>query len=340
MTIPSDKTLRLERTKLNPQPPKGRNTTLIMALVAGIAAAALAYVFLNRQQSPTVVTVQAPPQLQSVVVATRDIPVRQPITPDMVRLDSVPPSKVNPNSATTLSAVEGQISVNPILKNAQVASTDVQPRSDKWGLSMVVPKGKRAITIALDPVSSVAGFVKPGDYVDVLSTFAGHKGQSLTRVVLQNVPLLATGSQVLPSSAPAPASTSTGNGADTNAANPDGAAGPKPVDVPNATVIVTPQDAEKLIMAVSKGRLQLALRSQGDTNIDEIPSVHESAVTTVAPESTSTASVKTVVKIVKVPVMPPVGGLQRPSNIGILPTPPSTITVIRGAAAQSVSVSP
>jgi len=339
MTIPSDKTLRLERTKLNPQQPKGRNTTLIMAVVAGVAAAALAYVFLNKQQTTVVQAPPPPPQMQSVVVATRDIPIRQPITADMVRLASVPPSKVNPNAATTLSSVEGQVSVNPILKDAQLATTDVQPRNSDLGISMIVPKGKRAITIALDPVSSVAGFVKPGDYVDVLSTFAGRKGQSLTRVVLQNVPLLATGSQVMATNAPAPAATSTNGTPPPNAANPDGTPGPKSQDVPNATVIVTPQDAEKLIMAVSKGRLQLALRSQGDTSIDEIPTVHESAVTTVPPESTATASVRTVVKIVKVPVTPPLGLL--PNTGGVTPAPvPSTITVIRGAAPQTVTVSP
>src|SRR5258708_5449872 len=120
MTIPSDKTLRLERTKLNPQQPKGRNTTLIMAVVAGIAAAALAYVFLSKQQQQVQAPAPVQPQLQSVVVATRDIPIRQQITPDMVKLASVPPSKMSPNAATTLSAVEGQISVNPITKDAQL----------------------------------------------------------------------------------------------------------------------------------------------------------------------------------------------------------------------------
>ena len=65
MTIPSDKTLRLERTKLNPQQPKGRNTTLIMALVAGVAAAALAYVFLSKQGTQTPPPAQVAPQPSS-----------------------------------------------------------------------------------------------------------------------------------------------------------------------------------------------------------------------------------------------------------------------------------
>jgi pilus assembly protein CpaB len=339
MTIPSDKTLRLERTKLTPQAPRGRNTTLIMALVAGLAAAALAYVFLNHQQTQTAVQPPPPPPTP-VVVATRRIDVRQPITPDMVRLVNMQPSKVTPNAATSFNAVLGQVTVNPIEKDAQIATTDVQPGIG-LGLSFQVPPGMRAVTIALDPISSVAGYVKPGDYVDILCTFNGQQGQSITRTVLQKVYLMATGSQVLAAAAPPPAGATVGGGQpQANAANPDGAAS-QAREVPNATVQVTPSDAEKLFMAVSKGQMRLALRTPTDNNVDEVPIVKESSVTMIHPVATGggAPTVRTVVKYVKVPVPAPL------SNITPMPVPtpapaPSPITVIRGSTATVVPVAP
>jgi pilus assembly protein CpaB len=339
MTIPSDKTLRLERTKLTPQAPRGRNTTLIMALVAGVAAAALAYLFLARP--PATTAPPPPPPMTPVVVATRKIDIRQPITPEMVRLVNMQPSKVTPSAATSFNAVLGQVSVNPIEKDAQIATTDVQPGTG-LGLSFQVPPGMRAVTIALDPVSSVAGYVKPGDYVDIMCTFNGQQGQSITRTVLQKVYLMATGSQVLPTAAPPPTGSTVGSSQPpTNAANPDGAAS-KPIDVPNATVQVTPADAEKLFMAVSKGQMRLALRTPTDTNVDEVPVVKESSVTMMHPTATvaGAPAVKTKIVYVKVPApIPPVSGLTPMP----MPTPapaPSPITVIRGSTATVVPVAP
>jgi pilus assembly protein CpaB len=240
--------------------------------------------------------------------------------------------------------VLNQVAVNPIAQGQQIAITDVQPPSGLIGFSYLLKPGQRAITIALDPISSVAGFVKPGDHVDILCTFNGKPGRTLTRTVLENVYLLATGSQVLPSSTPQPQSTTTigGNNNNSNATNPDGeGSGAKPVDIPNATVLVSPTDAEKLILAVQKGKLQLALRSPTDQTMDEIPSVHESVVTTQPPDVAAGGGggVRTVVKYIKVPAtMPPLGNL--PPVAGNLAPMQSSVMVIRGAQSSAVSVSP
>ena len=80
--------------------------------------------------------------------------------------------------------------------------------------------------MALDPVSGVAGFLRPGDHVDVIATFDAGNGQSVTRTVLQNVSLLAVGSQVLPTHAPANEGVLNGNGQavqpDSGTAKPQG----------------------------------------------------------------------------------------------------------------------
>jgi pilus assembly protein CpaB len=121
----------------------------------------------------------------------------------------------------------------------------VQERSAALGLAFVVNPGMRAVTVALDPVIGVAGFLRPGNHVDVVATFNINDG-AVTKTVLQDQILLATGSQVI--------NTSEAPGRGTQQEN-----------VPNATLSLDPADAEKLILAESKGKLRLTLRAQGDT---------------------------------------------------------------------------
>ncbi|MEO7717855.1 MAG: Flp pilus assembly protein CpaB [Capsulimonas sp.] len=338
MSTPSDKTLRLERTKLNPQGPKGRNTTLIIAVVAGSAAALLAFILLSRrptETAPAPVAVVAP-VMSSIVVASKDIPARTIITNDMVKIDNVAQTKLTGQESALPADVLGKVANVPIAAGAPIMTSAVMAKDPGLGLSYTFPAEFRAMTIALDPVSSVAGFLKPGDHVDVLSTFDAGHGQSLTRTVLQDVTLLATGQTAMQSY-------SAGSGGVLNSgANPattDGTA-PKAQDIPNATVIVTPKDAQTLMLAASKGKLMLTLRAAGDTLKQEIPSVRLSAVSTIPPDYGGVPAPRPQPAPYNPPV-PLVAPLPGPSvaTTNIIPMP-STVTVIRGSAASSVSVGP
>ncbi|WP_080994042.1 Flp pilus assembly protein CpaB, partial [Vibrio campbellii] len=104
-------------------------------------------------------------------------------------------------------------------------------------LAALIPENKRAITIRVNDVIGVAGFLLPGNKVDILNTISSGKGKSAsTKTVLKNIKVLAV---------------------DQTAKTNDN----KPVIVRAVTLEVTPKEAEKLLSENSKGKIQLALRN-------------------------------------------------------------------------------
>ena len=119
----------------------------------------------------------------------------------------------------------------------------------------LIPPGMRAVSVRVNEVVSVAGFVQPGTRVDVLLT--GNPGgatEQQTSTVLENVAVLATGQRL-----------------ERNAA---GEASSAPV----ITLLVSPDDAQKLTLAGNQGRIQLTLRNPVDTKQEELPSVKADAL--------------------------------------------------------------
>ena len=346
MSTPSDKTLRLERTKLTPQPPRGgRNTTLIVAVVAGVAAAILAGVWLRNQQSAPAQVVVAPPQQTAptttqVLIAAEDVPAQTPITATMVSQGQVPVANAKPGVFTSSAGVAGAyISMKPLKKGDQIVAGDIMLNQQQFaGLSSMLKPGERAMTIALDPTSSVAGFIKPRDHVDVIGTFSVQQ-RTITRTVLQNVELLATGTQVEwqkqdPTAQPQNQGMLSSNNNDPNAPQPKPAA---PAEIPNATLRVKPIEAEKLILAAQRGKLMLALRSNTDETQSVVPLVDETAVTTI--------HVPTVGGGVYAPPppAPPITPMRAISAVAPAqpiapPPPPPSVTVVRGSTPSTVNV--
>lgn len=109
------------------------------------------------------------------------------------------------------------------------------------GLPAMITEGKRAISIGADEVTGVAGFAMPGNYVDVLVSAKDSQGVAFSRIVLEGVKILAVKQQTK--------------------ANPD-----EPVVVNAVTLEMTPQEAERLDLARSVGKLSLVLRSEFDRN--------------------------------------------------------------------------
>src|SRR5439155_16731747 len=111
------------------------------------------------------------------------------------------------------------------------------------GLPIIIRDGMRAMSVRVDEVIGVAGFVLPGTHVDVLLSLdkGDNRSQSITRTILQNVQILAAGQSVT--------------------RDKEG----KPQTVSVVTLLVSPEDAELLVLATKEGRLQLALRNTLDT---------------------------------------------------------------------------
>ncbi|MES2220536.1 MAG: Flp pilus assembly protein CpaB [Acidobacteriota bacterium] len=117
------------------------------------------------------------------------------------------------------------------------------------GLTTKIPDGMRALALRSDEVVGVAGFLFPGSHVDVLVTYRSTIApEPATATVLQNVEVLAAGSQVHP--------------------NLDG----KPSSVDVVTVLVTPNDAERVVLASTQGTIHFVLRNSGDHGqVDSVP---------------------------------------------------------------------
>jgi pilus assembly protein CpaB len=188
-----------------------------------------------------------------VVVAAEPIEIGSKLTDHDLRFALVPQSSVPPGAFTRKSQVVGRGAVLPISPGDFVLPNKLAAEDAGAGLPSMIPQGMRAVSVRVNDVVSVAGFVQPGTRVDVLST--GSQGnERQTTTVLENVAVIAVGKNL-----------------DRNAP-PDAA--PAPV----ITLLVSPGDAQKLALSSQEGRIQLALRNPLDTRKGGIGATKTSAL--------------------------------------------------------------
>jgi len=133
---------------------------------------------------------------------------------------------------------------DPVLRRDLASSTS-------FGLSAKIPDGMRATAVKTNEVLNIAGFIFPGSRVDVLVTLRGENNaaSTMTRTVLQNVQVLSTGTKMDP--------------------DPNG----KPENVTIITLLVTPEESEKLALAENQGTIQFVLRNGGDSASTNTPAI-------------------------------------------------------------------
>ena len=184
-----------------------------------------------------------------VVVAADDIQVGARIEEHDVRIANLPPSSLPANTYDRRSKVLGHGVVVPIAKGEFILPSKLAGEDAGAGLPSLIPNGMRAVSVRVNEVVSVAGFVTPGTRVDVLLTGTPEGGNDQqTTTVLQNVRVIAAG-HTLEHSA-------TGEAQNTAV----------------ITLLVSPDDAQRLTLASSQGHIQLALRSPLDTKQDDVAS--------------------------------------------------------------------
>ncbi len=236
-----------------------RRQAIIVAVICGVLAALLSYAYLRR-----VGTARQPvaPTTATVVLAQVDVPVGTRLSPAMLGTKSIPVDQVPTDAVLSIQEASGWVAVAPIAPGELITRSNAREPSSTLGLSFLVPEGMRAVTVALDQVSGLSGLGKPGDHVDVIVTFdLPTTNTTLTRTVLQDVEVLAMGTQVTP-----------GEEKPRVAGEGEGAPPPPKVE-PTATLAVTPQDAERLVLADSEGKIRLSLRRAGDKSYVQLPSV-------------------------------------------------------------------
>jgi pilus assembly protein CpaB len=214
---------------------------LVAALIISVAITSVFYLNITRRQG------SARPQTKMVIAAASGLQPGTTLTADNltqvswpvnVTLDGLIEKKEDAVGRVLIYAVEAN---EPVLKHALAPI-------GSFGLSAKIPDGMRATSVKTNEVMNVAGFIFPGSHVDVLVTMRGDNSaqSTLTRTVLQNVQVLATGTKMDP--------------------DPNG----KPENVSVVTLLVTPEQSEKLALAQNQaaqnqGTIHFVLRNGGDS---------------------------------------------------------------------------
>jgi len=182
-----------------------------------------------------------------VIVAVDDIQVGARVEDHDVRIARFPISGLPPGAYTKKSQVLGRGVIIPISRGEFILPSKLAPENAGSGLPSLIPPGMRAVSVRVNEVVSVAGFVGPGTRVDVLLTGTPNGStEPQTTTVLQNVAVIASGH--------------------TLERNASGEAQSTPV----ITLLASPEDAERLTLASSEGKIQLSLRNPLDTHQDSV----------------------------------------------------------------------
>ena len=294
---------------------------LALAMLAGMAAAGLAYFGLAAGQTQGAIG-SAGERPVAVVVAARDLPARRLLAAATLRVRRLPASDVPAGSVAAPEELAGQVTTCAIGAGQPVTRGMVTARSASPGLAGSVGPARRAVSVALDPDSGAAGFLEPGDHVDVLATFEAAGGQgAVTRTILQDARLLALGGRTDGDEKPAT----------------------------SATLEVTPRAAQVLALAAARGKVQLALRGLDDAAQPPVPALDSAEETgqMAPPEPVGAWHAKPAQPPAK-PAQPPAkpakpAARPRPAAAPAAPKAAATaalprITVIRGSETTTVTV--
>jgi pilus assembly protein CpaB len=198
----------------------------------------------------------------SVLVAKKDIPKGTIVDTDNFDASIVPNQFVQPGAVTSLDRVSGMMAIVSIAKGEQVTLSKLAYPRQAGGLAEVIPSGKRAITISVDNISSLAGMVKAGDNVDVIAMIPQAvpigDGKTATQLAVlpmfQNVLILAVGQE-------------------TTAVQKTNGRYRKEIKQetnPLITLALTPQEASLIAFVQEQGKIRLTLRSPADSKIEPV----------------------------------------------------------------------
>jgi len=251
------------------QMPKQR-IILIGGIVLGVMAVFMINVYLNQQRQ--LIIQSAKEKLEkmrasqaSVLVAKNDIPRGVAITSDSLEAKIIPAQFTQPQAVTSLDRISGMVTIAPISKGEQVTLTKLSYSRQTGGLSENTPVGKRAITISVDNISSLAGMIKAGDYVDVLviipipvQTPEGKQVTQPTVIPLfQNILVLAVGQET--STAVIPADEARLKAKER-----------KEVSSPLITLALAPLEANLISFVQEQSKIRLVMRSPADAKIEPV----------------------------------------------------------------------
>jgi len=220
-----------------------RNKRLILALSGAVLCGLLAVMLVTRYLASVQEYTR---ELNNVVVAKSEIPLGAKIAVEQLALAPIPNGSAPEGAFRKLEEAVGRVAIIPIGVREPVTNRKLAPEGTGAGLQAVIPEGYRALTVKVDEVVGVSGFVMPGSFVDVVAVIlpvaqsAASQGP-ISKIVLQNIKVLASGGSI---------------------DQPENQR--EPSSVRAVTLLVTPEQAEKLVLAANESKLQLVMRNFGD----------------------------------------------------------------------------
>ena len=251
------------------------------------------------------------------------IPIGSKIIPEQIMVVQFPKESTPDGAFESPEKLAGRVAVMNIAAREPITESRLAPEGTAAGLSAIIPEGYRAMTVKVDDAAGISGFIMPGALVDVVVVIDPREGSGMqdpiSKIVLQNIKVLANGQNI-------------DKPKDEREAN----------SVKAVTLQVTPEQAEKLALASSEGKLQLMMRSQVDQGDEQTPGVNkrgllsgDKAMPAPEPGSLKSEQPKSEAKPVRrsssVSTPKPVAAAPAPQ-----PTPRTQVEMIEGAKKRNV----
>ena len=234
-----------------------RNKRLLLVLACAVIFGLVAATLISRYLSTYALAYNK--NFNKVVIARAEIPLGSRITAEQLASVQFPRNATPDGVYDTADKLIGRVAITNIAAREPITDFKLAPEGTAGGLSAVIPEGYRAITVKVDDVVGISGFVMPGSLVDVVvvidppaNVVSSSSQGRISKIVLQNIKVLANGQNIdRPKN-------------DRDASN-----------VSSVTLQVTPEQAEKLALAVSEGRLQLVMRNSTDQDDAPTPGANK-----------------------------------------------------------------
>ena len=237
-----------------------RNRIFAVLAIAILAGGGLAYGTYNLVQNQPAQT--AAMATQPVVVAAADLQLGAELKKEDLTVVNFPAGQAPEGTFSQPADLVGRGLIVPVVKNEPILRRKLASKEAGAGLPPVIPEGMRAVSVRVNEVIGVAGYVLPGTRVDVVATASPNDAHADTtsKLILSNVQVLTAGTRM----------------------EQDQEKG-KPVQVTVVTLLVNPEQSERLALASTEGKIQLALRNPLDQGAPETPGIKTAALVGVGP---------------------------------------------------------
>ena len=232
-----------------------RNRLFLVLALAVLMGGGLAFATYNAINGQPAKTVNAP--TTPVVVAAADLPLGSELKKEDLTVVNFPVGSAPAGAFAKPTDIIGRGVISSIVKNEPVLPAKLASKEAGVGLPPVIPDGMRAVSVRVNDVIGVAGYVLPGNRVDVLAVVnpTEKRDEVTSKVILTNVQVLAAGTKI-----------------ERDERNN------KPMAVSVVTLLVAPEESERLTLASTEGKIQLALRNPLDKTTPNTPGIRPAAL--------------------------------------------------------------